>query len=220
MPQLPLQQLGNNENLTSSKLLLVEGKDEAGFCKAFLTTLAIGDVQIIDVGGRFKFSDNIQRLLKRPNFNTVQMLGILRDAEDKPAENTFASVCSDLKRVGLPQPQALTRFSDTKPSVGVFVMPDNRHAGMLEDLCLESLANTDGITHTDDFFTKASITESAKDFSKRRIQAWLSIAHSEEYLQREVGRAAEAGFWNFDHPCFTELKAFLEQFSKLSPARA
>ncbi len=198
--------------ITKQKLLLVEGKDEEVFVNVLLEYLHITDVQIQNMGGKDKFPRKILVLPTADGFENVQLLGILRDAEDNPAKSTFDSVCSDLKRVDLPLPQALTSFSATKPSIGVFVMPNNNRAGMLEDLCLESLANTDEITHTDGFFTKTNVTSSAKDFSKRRVQAWLSVAHKEEYLQREVGRAAEAGFWNFSHPCFDGLKAFLEQF--------
>jgi hypothetical protein len=202
---------GTESAIFQKKLLLVEGKDEAVFVNTLLKELGISDVQIKDMGGKDKFPRNILGLPTTTGFEEVYILGILRDAEDKPARSTFDSVCSDLKRVDLPLPQALTHFSDTKPSIGIFVMPDNRREGMLEDLCLESLANTDKITHTDNFFNKANVTNSAKDFSKRRVQAWLSIAHNEEYLQREVGRAAETGFWDFTHPCFADLKAFLEQ---------
>lgn len=212
MPQLATQPQNNAENITSSKLLLVEGKDESGFCRAFFTFLRISDVQIIDVGGRFKFADNIKRLPKRPGFENVQLLGILRDAEEHSAKSTFDSICSDMKRAELPEPQDLMSFSLTKPSIGVFVMPDNHRAGMLEDLCLESLENTDEIKHITDFFERAAVTDAAKDFSKRRIQAWLSISQTNDYLQREVGTAAKAGFWNFDHPCFNKLKTFLENF--------
>jgi len=164
------------------------------------------------MGGKDKFPRMILGLPTTTGFAGVQMLGIVRDAETNEAKSTFDSVCSDLKRVNLPQPQALKLFSDTTPRIGVFVMPDNRRAGMLEDLCLESLSGTNEIKHMDTFFTQANVTESAKDYTKRRVQAWLSIIQPAVHLQREIGRAAEAGFWNFDHTCFTALRVFLEQF--------
>ncbi len=215
MPQLPTPPQNNAEkveNITSSKLLLVEGKDEAVFCRALLQSLTINDVQIINIGGSQKFSSNIERLPKRQGFKEVTMLGILRDAEINPAKSTFDSVCSDLKRINLPVPTGLKWFSDTSPQIGVFIMPDNNRSGMLEDLCLESLSGTDESKHTDTFFMQANVTATAKDFAKRRVQAWFSIFKTNDDLQCEVGRAAEAGFWNFDHPCFDGLKAFLKQF--------
>jgi hypothetical protein len=206
------QQHDRNDSITASNLLLVEGKDEANFCRAFLATLNISAVQIIDVGGRFKFSDKIHRIPKIPGFDIVKVIGILRDAEENFAQSTFDSVCSDLKRAGLPKSEILTHFSETTPSIGIFIMPDNNRAGMLEDLCLKSLSNTDEILHIDNFMNKVSITDAAKDYSKRRVQAWLSITQKDKHLQREIGRAAEAAFWDFTHPCFNELKTFLENF--------
>jgi len=65
----------------------------------------------------------------------VVSLGIIRDAESEPAITGFETVCAHLKRSGLTYPNAVGSFSVGTPQVGVYILPNCRHPGMLETLC-------------------------------------------------------------------------------------
>ena len=126
--------------LTSDRLLAAEGLDECNFFAALMKQLPLRDVQIRNVGGNIKFDEEFEALQRMEGFDGLTAIGVVRDAEQDPAEKAFKSVCHTLEKFGLPFPTAPGKVSHAKvPSVGIFIMPDNASLGMLEDLCLATL---------------------------------------------------------------------------------
>ncbi|WKN46072.1 DUF3226 domain-containing protein [Tunicatimonas pelagia] len=194
-------------NITSSKLIAVEGRDEKNFIEAFFKHLNISNTQVLDVAGKDNFSLILPAISKTPGFNSVVKFGIIRDADDS-VENAFKSILGALNKASLTQPDSLSTFTDSTPSVGVYIMPDNTQKGMLEDLCLSSVIDEDNEKCLNEFFNCVD-TNSIRNISKAKVQAYLS---TQPEVVSSVGLAAKKGYWNFTNPCFDDLKSFLLNF--------
>lgn len=59
--------------ITHSKALLVEGKDEVNFFQAFLNHLSLRDVQIIEIGGKYRFQNEFPTFLALPEFERINV---------------------------------------------------------------------------------------------------------------------------------------------------
>lgn len=87
-----------NSPIGCQKLLLVEGKDDAGFFGALLKQLQLEDIEIRSFDGTSNFSTYLKTLKATPGFSQVVSLGIVRDA-DKDHNSAFQSICSGLQMI-------------------------------------------------------------------------------------------------------------------------
>jgi hypothetical protein len=194
--------------LASPKLLVGEGSEEVYFFEALLVQLSIFDVQLEQCGGKTKLRNYVATLPKRPGFANLLAVAITRDADDDSA-SAFKSVCSALDNAQLAQPQACGAFAEGQPRVGVFILPDCRQSGMLEDLCLESVATDLAIPCVDEFFRCVENGgRTPNNMAKARMHAWLA---SQVKPDKRLGQAALAGYWDWNNPAFNLLKQFLRQ---------
>ena len=199
--------------IESTSLLAVEGADEVGFFDALLQAMEITGVQVVDIGGKDKFKPEFRLFSAMEGFRRVARLGIVRDAESLPARSAFDSVCGVLGQHRLPIPTEPGIILAGSPRVGVFVMPDNLHPGMLEDLCLESVGEHPLKPCVDDFMAQVRpllTPEDAAKFNepKARVQAYLAARVP---LTNVLGLAARKHFWNLDHAALKPLRAFLRE---------
>jgi hypothetical protein len=111
--------------IRQKKVLAVEGKDEVNFFHALLEYVGITDYEI-------------PALVRMPGFSDVDVLVVIRDA-DEDANAAFASIRDSLRKEGFELPENINQFSYGKPKIGIFIMPGNSDTGMLEDLCLETV---------------------------------------------------------------------------------
>jgi hypothetical protein len=224
-----LQQAQRPQAIIKPKLLLGEGKDEVAFFQALLANLKIESIQVMEYRGKHGILSGLATIVKLPGFHTVQSIGITRDADHfanlanhlipanhsvGEAQAAFDSVCSALRNadVNLPVPSAplLKATAADKPAVSVFILPDCLQPGMLEDLCLQSLAGKPDITCIDQYFAcitqNLNRTHPTHKSSKAFVRAWLACQEEPDLV---LGQAAEKGYWNFEHPAFEKLKQFI-----------
>ena len=194
--------------LTAPKQLVVEGKDSMHFFEALLRFLGISDVQVQNSGGVGELRGFLKALLITPNFSgSVASLGIVRDAENS-APSAAQSVCSALSAANLTVPSAASTPTSSSPQVSYFILPDNSQPGMLETLCLRSVARDPVMPCVHDFFTCINdIGLAPSNMDKARIQAYLA---SKRQLRRLLGEAANASYWPWHDPVFDDLKQFLQ----------
>lgn len=198
--------------IKEKQLLLVEGKDECHFFEALLKHEQINGVQWVDIGGKDKFPQEFPLLVNMENFNTILSIGLVRDAETNQAESAFQSLCSTLRTHHLPVPSTLNVLHSGPPKVGIFIMPDNQGTGMLENLCLKTLENQDIEQCLRSYLScisasRISLDEQAKfNEPKAKVQAYLAARVP---IVNSLGLGAKAGYWNFAHPGFDEIKKFL-----------
>jgi len=201
----------NRITIKSDRLLAVEGKDECNFFKAMLKYEEIDNTQVIDIGGKDKFKIELPLLLNSEGFSEVHTLGFVRDAEENQAESAFSSICSILKKNGLPAPKIINTINNEgNIKTGVFIMPNNIDKGMLEDLCLESVKVNPVFECVEKYIEccLSCFPENEKNIniSKAKIQTYLA---SKNPIVNSLGLAATKGYWDFQEKCFSEIRQFL-----------
>jgi hypothetical protein len=196
----------------AKKILAVEGRDEVSFFEELISHLGVKDVQIEDVGGKDQFSKRLPALLKTPGFfgpDNVSIVTHLAVVRDKDEDNAFASIVNVIRSANLKPPTKQGRFSDSKPKVGVFIMPGQNIKGtMLEDLCLKTVERHALMGCVDEFISCACLLEDKpKNLSKAKVHAFLA---GQPEIVNSVGLAAKKRYWDFESRALNELKAFLE----------
>jgi hypothetical protein len=201
--------------ILKSKLLIVEGRDEEVFFGAALKDhLGLADIQILPIGGKTKLTQNLLGLVNDVDFLTVQSLAILRDADltapgatTPSAAQASQSVCGSLRHVGLPCPVAHGQFAVGPPRVGIFIVPNGVDDGMLETLCLLSVASLPEFPCVDGYLQcLQGHGVIPNNLHKARAHAWLA---SRLEPDKRVGKAAQAGYWPWDSDAFQDLWSFL-----------
>ncbi|KLO21237.1 MULTISPECIES: DUF3226 domain-containing protein [unclassified Marinitoga] len=196
-----------NQKIESDKLLLVEGKDEENFLLAFLKHLNISNIQILTVQGKENFKKELKLITKFPDFEKIKIMGIVKDA-DNSFHNSLKSIVTILSNLGF-QVNQDGSFSNGKPKIGIFIMPDHKSPGMLEDLCLSSIKEQKEIKCFEEFFICLNNNEitNFKNLSKSKTLAYLA---SQKEPVNSLGLAAKKGYWNFEK--MEKLKNFLLNF--------
>lgn len=202
--------------IVSQKVLLVEGNDEVNFLGEVLKHLGFRidmDIQIREVGGKYKFRNDFPAFLKDPNFRQVTAYAIVRDADDN-AEATLDSIQGLLRDNGQPCPGKHGDFaSDGQLKVGVFIMPGNPNGSMLEDLCLQSVQYHPVMPYVETFMSSLRANQNVvfpRNVSKAKLQAFLSGMPE---TVCSVGMAAQKGYWSFKDPTFLSLQNFLKNLT-------
>ena len=183
--------------------LFVEGNDQRNFFEALTRHLSIPNIQMQNFGGVDGLPEFLSIFAKAQNFATVRSIGIVRDAE-RSAGSAFQSVRSALGNAQLPAPARAGGASAGSPRVSAFILPDNKHPGMLETLLCRTFAGSAEDRCIYDYFacTRAPVLRP----EKARAQAWLATKPDPHV---SVGVAAKKGYWDLDHAVFADLRNFL-----------
>ncbi len=197
--------------ITARRLLLVEGEDEVNFLQALLHHEEITGVAVREVGGKDQFPARFDFLKNDGAFHRLEALGVVRDA-DADAAGTFQSVTGILRRNALPVPQEIGAFTQGGHlRVGVFVMPGGQASGMLEDLCLRTVADHP-VTACVEEYVACLEGRQVEPANGSKCRAYAFLAAMKEPVAR-VGIGAQRGYWNLDHPALGELRAFLTRLA-------
>ncbi len=199
--------------IKEEKLLIVDGKDEENFFQALFKKKDIRGVQIVPAEGKDNFDTELSANIKATGSENLKSLALLRDA-DQSAKNAFESVRSALKNNKLPSPMKSGEFAtDNSLKVGVFIIPDGINEGMLESLCLSTVKG-EGIMKCIDSFMECvrelpqndKTYKQPKNWEKARVRAFLSAMEEDT---RDLGVAAQKGYWNWDSDKLKPLLNFL-----------
>jgi hypothetical protein len=197
--------------ITKKKLLGVEGKDEIDFFEELFKHMGMENkVDLREVKGKYNFKKEIPLLKKATGFSGLEAIAIIRDADDS-CRSAFESIKGVLKKNNLLPPRKPGEFSQGNPKVGVFIMPDNKNSGKLENLCLETVKGEEGMKCVDSFIGCANRLENPpkeKDISKAKVQAFLAIMPE---VPHRLGIGAKKGYWDFDSAPLEPLKNFLSE---------
>jgi hypothetical protein len=205
------------KDIIEKNILFVEGKDECYFFNYFHKYLGLSGIQVIDCEGTGNFKTKLQLYVQSDAFKTVKTVGFIRDA-DSNAENAFASLRKIIKETSdiryLPVPKKPSEIiSDKGLKLGVFIMPNNSGAGMLESLCIETIKNEPVYECVDKFincFTRLFTEEEKEKFRehKSRIQSYLATRIP---IAKSIADGAQKKYWNFDHEGFSEINKFVTE---------
>ena len=198
------------KRIERAKLLLGEGEEEVRFFDSLLKHVGATDIQVVQTGGK---GERMHRFLKMlptlPGFQLLSSLGVTRDA-DEDVGGAFQSVCDGLRNAGFDVPPAAGISTHGKIRVSAFILPDCASPGMLETLCMSSVADDKAIICVEQYFecVRREANRTPRNMWKARTHAWLS---SQVVPDKRLGEAADNGYWPFDHPAFDALRAFLRQ---------
>jgi hypothetical protein len=198
--------VSSSVDITQSKVLVVEGKDEVNFFVALIRFLNLSSIQVLNIEGKHKFKNKLKAVSITSGFSNVASLGIVLDADDNPS-GTFQSVCSALKYSNLPIPNNPLESYGQNPKVSVMILPEPNATGMLEDVCLKSIESDIAMDCVNDFFNCLDDKDiKPKNASKAKVQVFLA---SKPETGIPLGIAAQKGYWPFKNAVFNQLKDFL-----------
>lgn len=199
------------DSITSTKLLIVEGKDELKFFTAMLKNMELNGMQILSIGGKTNFRETLKALVIQENFSNVTSIGIVRDA-DNNATAAFQSVVEAVKNVKLQAPDKPLKPSNSTPKIIIMIMPAFNEPGALEDLCLKAIKDNPLMKCVDQYMKCIvdKVTSAPKEISKAKVQVFLA-SQLESSNRRDLGLAASAGYWPLDDEAFNQVKEFLRQ---------
>ena len=194
--------------INKAKQLLVEGNDADYFFTVFLEELGLTEIQVQNYGGIDELRGFLKQFSIAPGFwDRVESLGLVRDAEKNP-KGAFQSVSGALGAAGLPKPKSPLEITTNQPHTSVLILPDAKTKGMLESVCLRSVANDSAMSCVDEYFRclKDKLNSLPKNKEKARVQAFLA---SREKTPRMLGVAAKQSIWPWSSPAFENIRDFL-----------
>ena len=200
----------NRINITETKQLLVEGKDDLRVFKALMETISITDIQIQMYGGKQNLKSFLRNFVEDDNFGNVKSIGIHRDA-DTNAVDAGRSVQGTLDALSLPKPSSPLTIAQSKdlPSVAYLVVPHYKNTGSIEDVCLDSVDEQTILGCVEDYMECLESVSPDEFVATPKARTYAYLASRKPYNLR-VGEAADAGEWNFDAESFEPLRNLIE----------
>lgn len=197
---------------TKKRQLLVEGSDAKSFFYPFIEKIeGYIDIEIQDFGSVNKLTDYLKAFVIDPGFRElpVESVGIIRDAEDKCADDAFKSVCMSLQKNNLPMPKGLSVMTPEIPHTGIYILPDCHNLGMLETLILQAVNDDPVLDCIDSYLECLGKIEGNKpnNIFKRKFLSYLAAKGKK--VKPLTGYAAKAGLLNFESPVYNDLKKFI-----------
>lgn len=207
--------MGNSEELIiqerSVKLLLVEGTDDVNVCYQLLQSHRIAavrgrdpgtaDIQIVEKVG---FEELLKSLPQEFKVSGLASLGIVVDA-DQNLQDCWNAVRNRLLKQGystvlpLPDPKGTVICESDKPTVGVWIMPNNQLTGTLEYFCRYLIPDDDRLwVHAEHIVEKIILIqrhfpENDNAEMKAKIHTWLAW---QEQPGKPLGVAIRSKFLN------------------------
>ncbi len=183
-------------NPPPAKLLLVEGADERHLIECLWKRCQYPEsFKICDKQGVSRLMDSIS-LEAKTSGRTA--LGILMDANSDPTAR-WQAIGYRLAKVGINVPTSMAptgtiiNGGDDHPRVGIWLMPDNRSQGQVEDFVRELVPRGDSIWPLAESYING-IPEADRKFKpqkilRARIHAWLAAREE----PRRIGLAVTSG---------------------------
>ena len=179
-----------------SKILLVEGQDDKHVIRHLRRQRgSAAEFDIAEKGGVDNLLNAIGLEIKVPD---RKALGIVADANDDPVAR-WSAISDRLRLSGVAPPQhpspdgaIMDAIMDGPPRVGVWLMPDNRSPGELEDFVLKMISRDDPVWPLAREYI-GDIPREARKFpenkrSRAEVYAWLATREAPGLMGAAIGR--------------------------------
>ena len=203
-----------NQNVTieKPKLILAEGRDAELFLVWARNTYRDDqDLQIIDFGGITELSSFLLNLPNMENFDNVESLVIVRDAETD-ADAAAQSMRNAMTQADLPVPAKSFEFAQQgtlKTAFMLFPGPDDSD-GRLEDLCLRTIEQAELMTCVNDYLACAR-DQGIKHNRPHKNKLHTYLSGTTEYVGLPIGLASREGAWNYEHNAMKPFKNIIQE---------
>lgn len=206
--------------------LLVEGRDEEHVIKKLLTKNGLLEnckfvlrngspvkFEIVPKGGYENLRKSIKVELKGAG---LEVMGIVADANDS-INNRWKSIANQLNEFGFNVPTKFPGYNNTHflydgITVGIWLMPNNRDKGELEDLILKMIDQADPVLRRAKQYINEIPPEDRKFTDKKLNCAYLYAWLATRRKPNPIGTAMEAGDIDHSHP---EARPFISWFRSL-----
>ena len=204
-------------------LILCEGIDEWKFLVRYLNSPALQenpffseDIEALDFGGNEDLSAYLAALKLIDGYSDVVSLLVIRDAE-LDVQKAARQVQNALRTNGLDVPIAQGQWTEGIPKTCFLLFPalgTEERPGTLEDLCLTILDDKVAETPIEEIDTFIEHLEQNREqtFSHRhktKLHTYFSV--NNKFVSMKVGKAADAGAFNWSHPNLDPLKDCLSK---------
>lgn len=174
-------------------LLLVEGTDECHVIRRLCDrSEGMPSFRVAPKGG---IDPLIQSIYSEVNLQGLSALGVIVDANDDP-QARWRAVTDRLRKAGVeppdePEPSGV--IIEGAPRIGVWMMPDNKSHGELEDFVAKMIPADDAIWCSSRSYV-ADIPAAERRFAqgktlRAQVHAWLAVRED----PRRMGQAITAG---------------------------
>jgi len=192
-------------------LIVAEGRDDQILIEALAKREGLTHVQVTHCQGRDNLGNKLAAYAASPGFVDLISLGIVLDAE-KSAAATGAMV-----EAAIVKAKAMLVPATTWPRTTVHVVPDPEPQGMMEDVCLATLADRPVMGCVDTYLSCCHDhggQAAPPNPSKARFQAWLATQPLGSGKPYFLGSAVECDLLDLSHAAFGALRAFIREVAR------
>ena len=203
----------------SGRVLLVEGRDDMHVVDHICRRCQpMPTFEIVEKGGLDKLMASIGPELTAPG---RQAVGIVVDANDD-IEARWAAVKNRLEGAGVTLGErdsagTVIRGTSPEPDVGVWIMPDNRSAGELEDFIQTMIPKGDPIWPLSEAYIDGIPAEKRLFGSKKALRAQVHAWLAARERPRPMGLAIRAGDLDVEGVGCAGLTTWLRQLFREPP---
>ena len=200
-------------DLPSKRVLLVEGDDDKHVVQHLVSQNQLG-IPVFEIITAKGFPSLVREIGPQIKASGRLVVGILADANSDP-DVRWEEIEGHLQRANVEPAPNMDRTNGTviegKPRVGIWMMPDNRSVGELEDFVADLIPEGDPVwpmatRYIEDIPLDVRKFKSGK-IMKAKIHAWLAARKQ----PRKMGSAINAGDLNATAPVAMRLTGWLRE---------
>ncbi len=191
--------------MEKNHVLLVEGKTDLFVIRALATRSNLSVVfEIVECGSDISMLKRLNAMIIQPN--PAEVIGVVLDADEPGVSRRWQQVSQKLKDYDYRFPQkpvasgTILESTGDLPILGIWLMPDNRAPGMLEDFLLKSVNNeaVQMAEHCIDIAKEKGVTTfKSVHHSKAVLHTWLAW---QDEPGRPLGQAITTNVLKHDSP--------------------
>ena len=197
----------------SDVLLLVEGKDDEHFVDHLIKERGLNlSVKIESTDGVYSLLEQLRTEIQPAS---RKILGIIVDADDN-FDSRWKEIVDILSKKGVSTPKEAARSGTIIPpekgfpKIGIWIMPDNKSNGELEDFVLEMIPENDEIMPLAKKYIN-EIPKKRQEFRRKRTKAELFAWLANARKPGRIGASISSGKFNINSSNSNVFVEWLEQ---------
>lgn len=193
-------------------LYLCEGESEAEYVDVWLSKkqVTLGSVRVLCFEGLSKIDSKISFLIKEPGYRNITTVCVFLDAEQDLNQRK-----RDVKKMlgNMDFPNSASEEipwveSDGEKKSCVFISPDMKNLGRIENIVINELKSKKNIFGCIDEFGKCASGAGMSDFDEKKIVASYIILNKPGL---SLGASFQKGLFDLNDPAYADLNFLLEK---------